>query len=222
MNAIRHVTGELAKDNMMVDQTGRPRDSVYLLNNWHRTLKVFLYVGAVLALLALAVSWREWSQNFSYDPALDLEAITRNPGLLPGWNLAPSVNGSNFFHAAKAFGFFAFTAQGVVASFYILFICVIYGFATWIYRLTTDSTEDELVPNTLSSDPRKGFEKFEPLIETLLSAALAFFVVLYLTRLDDEFVLSDSHGFWRVYQVRSVVWLHEWDRGALQKQRRVV
>ena len=44
-------------------------------------------------------------------------------------------------------------------------------------------------------DPRKGFERFEPLIETLLSLALSFFVVFYLTRLDNEFVLSDSQSF---------------------------
>jgi hypothetical protein len=127
-----------------------------------------------------------------------------NTQLLPGWNLAPTANGSQFFRPAKVFGFFAFTAQGLVAGFYILFICVIYGFATWIYGFTRDSTQDELVPDFESPDPRKGFERFEPLIETLLSAALAFFVVFYLTRLDNEFVLSSSQGFGEF--IRSDLW----------------
>ncbi len=204
MNAIRHVIGELSKSKMIVGSDGEPRDRVYLLNDWHRMLKRFLYVGLVLALLAMAISWREWSLNFAYDPTLDIKAVMKNTGLLPGWNLAPTVNGSQYFRPAKAFAFFAFTAQGLVASFYILFMCVIYGFATWIYRFTRDSTEDELVPDTKSSDPRKGFERFEPLIETLLSLALAFFVVFYLTRLDNEYVLSDSQGFGEF--IRSDLW----------------
>jgi len=173
MNAIRHVIAELAKNKMIVGANGKPRDRVYLLNDWHRLVKRFLYVGLVLALLAIAISWREWFQNFAYDPALGVKTVMAQTGLLPGWNLAPTVNGQQFFRQAKMFGFFAFTVQGLVAGFYILFICVIYGFATWIYRFTTDSTSDELVPDVASPDPRKGFERFEPLIETLLSAALA-------------------------------------------------
>jgi hypothetical protein len=192
MNGIRHVIAELAKHKMVVGKGGVPRERSYLLEDWHRIARRAIYIGSVLGLVALLISWREWLLNFAYNPSLDLATIKQQPGLLPGWNLAPVAHAGRYFRVGKLFGFFAFTAQGFVAAFYISFICVIYGFATWIYRFTTDSTEDELVPDASSSDTRRGFERFEPLIETLLSAALAFFVVFFLTRMDNEFVLSDS------------------------------
>jgi hypothetical protein len=177
---------------MIIGNNRQPRDRSYLLDDWHRSMRWFLYVGVFLGLLALVISWREWLQDFAYDPKLDLNSIIKATGLQLGWTLAPVAHAGEHFSEAKIFGFFAFTAQGLVAAFYLILICLVYGFATWIYRFTTDSTEDELVPDATSSDPRKGFERFEPLIETLLSAALAFFLVFFLTRLDGAFVQSDS------------------------------
>jgi hypothetical protein len=204
LNTIRSVIGNISRAGMIVGPDGAGRDCAYLLEDWHKVLKRFVYVGIVLALVAIGISWREWFQDFSYDPHLDSAAVMKLTGLLPGWNLAPTVNGTQFFRAARVFGFLAFTMQGLVASCYILFICVIYAFATWIYRFTLDSTQDELVPDTSSPDPRMGFERFEPLIETLLSLAIAFFVVFYLTRLDNAYVPADAHGFGEF--VRTDLW----------------
>src|SRR6266536_4160699 len=106
MNGIRHVIAELAKHKMVIGKGGVARERTYLLEDWHRIARRAIYIGLVLGLLALIISWREWLLNFAYDPALDLPLIKQQTGLLPGWNLAPVVHAGHYFREGKLFGFF--------------------------------------------------------------------------------------------------------------------
>jgi hypothetical protein len=192
-NRIREVIRGLADARMIVDGHGEILTEVALQGDWRKTSDRSVRLGVVLGLTALCASWVEWWLDFRYPDVPIAEALLRSK-LGRGWNLAPLLQPPpHHIVVAKIFGFAAFTAQGIFAAMYLLFLCIIFGFAAWLYRFTTDMTDWELVPDTLSDDRRCGFENFEPLVETLLLAALCCFGVFFLIRLDHAFL--DSAAF---------------------------
>ena len=192
-NRIREAIRDLADAGMIVDGQGRTLPETALQSDWRKTLDRFVRVGVVLGLIGLCASWVEWWLDFRYPDVPIAEALLQSK-LARGWNLAPLLQPPpHHIVVAKIFGFAAFTAQGIFAAVYLLFLCIIFGFATWLYRFTTDMTEWELVPDTRSDDRRCGFENFESLVETLLLAALCCFGVFFLIRLDHAFL--DSTAF---------------------------
>ena len=194
-NCIRSVIRDLASAQMIVDANGQPIGEAGLQGDWEKTVSPFLIVGVVLGGIGMIASWIEWWNNFHYtdSPLADVLAKTQ---LAKGWNLAPlSYPPPHHLLAAKIFGLAAYTMQGTIVASYFCFLCVIYGFATWLYNFTTNNTPSELLPDTGSNDTRRGFENFEPMIETLMFAALACFGIVFLTRLDHAFLQSSSATF---------------------------
>jgi hypothetical protein len=190
MNCIRHVVYSLSNHGMVVSENGTSIDKNALLNSWHLIAGKALRVALVLGALALLVSLIEWYSNFFYGAHPIIWPADPN-GLLPGWNLAPVVNGTGWLQAAL-FGFVAYTCQGLTAAAFFAFVCMIMGFAIWIYSYTSDQTAWELIPDLKSSDTRRGFELFEPFVENLLWAAFFFFTVFFLMRIDNAYVQIPS------------------------------
>jgi hypothetical protein len=176
---------------MVVGADGKALTEATLQADWQRISGRAIVAAAILAVVALSASWIEWWMNFHYSLG-QLGDVLANTGLGPGWNLAPLVNPPHHILTVKAFGFLAYTMQGIVASAYIGFLSIMFGFSTWIYQFTTEITGAELVPCTTSDDERRGFENFELLIETLLFASLCCFGIFFLTRLDHAFLASPS------------------------------
>jgi hypothetical protein len=204
VHRIREIIRDLADARMIVDPNGVALSEAELQSEWRTVLSQAARLGVVLGLIGLFASWVEWWIDFRYPDVPIAEALLRSK-LGRGWNLAPLLQPPpHHILVAKIFGFAAFTAQGIFAGVYLLFLCIMFGFATWLYRFSMDTTEWELVPDTRSDDRRCGFENFEPLVETLLLAAICCFGVFFLTRLDHAFLDSaaiDLGGF-----VQSDIW----------------
>jgi len=188
-NCLRTTIRDLADSKMIVRPNGDALTEDELQSDWQKISGRAVIVAMVLSMIGFAASWVEWWINFHYKSG-NLNYVLNSTHLGPGWNLAPLVNPPYKIAPVRVFGFFAYTMQGVLVSAYLGFLCVVYGFGTWISRYTTDATTSELIPNAASGDVRRGFENFESLIETLLFASLCCFGVFYLTRLDHAFLAS--------------------------------
>ena len=198
LNSAVQVIKNLAASQMIVRSDVTPKSERELLESYHRAAGIAVYVAFALCVCAFAFSWHEYYVDCFYNGnPLTLEPTSN--GLLPGWNLAPTISstGASAF-SVKLFGFFAFTAEAVAGSIFLIFCTIIITFSSWIYHYTSESVGDELVPNVLSPDPRRGFEHFEPFIRYVLLSSLAFFGVFFLTRLNGAYILSGESTLWQV------------------------
>jgi hypothetical protein len=189
LSCIRQVIRDLADANMIIDESGRAAPEADLLSDWHRTVCSWVRLVIILAAAGLIASWLEWTRVCVMP--LYSTASAGEP-LLPGWNIAPIGSAGATRIGTATFGFFAYTAQGVVAGAFLAFVVSVLAFSAWIYRYTTDESGEELVPDLTTDDTRRGFENFGPFVENLLFASVSFFFVFFMTRLDQLFVTSTS------------------------------
>jgi hypothetical protein len=188
INSITSTIGALARARMIVTETGSVIDEDALLESWQRYGSHGVLAASLLSIIGLLVSGYEWV-TACLVPAL----YHRTYHLLPGWNIAwNSMERSASAISCAIFGFFAFAAQAAVVAALLLFATLVVAFAVWIFDYTKNSTKAELYPNPRSKDDRRGFENFESFIENLLLAAVTFFFVFFMTRLDALYVYSDS------------------------------
>jgi hypothetical protein len=189
--SIRELISSLVGSGMLVRPDGTLLSEREILDNWHEFGTKPLIVGLALSGIAFVASWIEYYYN-CFVLGRRLSEIGQSGGPVLSWTLAPYFNGANLF-GARLFSFVAFTAQGCAASVFLIFVTVMLAFAAWIFRFTSNEVTEELVPDLKSTDTRRGFERFEPLIVNLLLASCFFFGLFFLTRLDSAFVLS-SHS----------------------------
>jgi len=197
LNNVSQVVRNLSASKMLIREDGVALNDRDLLEHYHRMAGVAVFVGLLLSVLAFVVSWREWYVDcmFAWDPS---RGVDGTKDLLMGWNLAPTVPGSQAtLSANRVFGFCAFTMQAVAGAVFLLFCTMVVTFAAWIYHFTSEQVGDDLVPDVRSPDERRGFEHFEPFLRNILFASLFFFGVFFLTRLNGAYVLSDSKTLWQ-------------------------
>jgi hypothetical protein len=185
---IRDLVFSLVASGMIVRPQGKPPTELQILDEWHEFGRSSVIIGLALSGIAFIASWIEFYYS-CFVLGRHLSEIGQAGGPVLSWTLAPYFNGANL-SGARLFGFVAFTAQGFAASAFLIFVTVMLAFATWIFRFTSNRVTEELIPDLKSTDTRRGFERFEPLIVNLLLAACFFFGLFFLTRLDSAFVLS--------------------------------
>ena len=197
---------------MVVTHPGTAVDHATLVESWRRYGQSGIVAASCLGSIAIAVSAYEYV-TVCLLPAVRVSTL----GLQPGWNIAwSSVEHNASPLSCAIFGLFAFVAQAAVAVGFLFFATLVVTFAMWIFDYTKDSTDVELFPNVRSSDERRGFENFEPFLESLLLAAVTFFFVFFMTRLDALYVYSDSpsnniflKGFTSALREKGAGWLFD-------------
>jgi hypothetical protein len=141
----------------------------------------------VIATIVMIVCWGEWwigSVSPIYIAAQAPERI--------GWTNGAATVDSGISKAGNVtLSFLAFTAQGFVATFFCYTVLIVLAFAIWIYRYA-NAEERKIIPNLASTDRRRGFQIFEPLMLRLLCMALAFTLVLFTIRLQVIYDHSES------------------------------
>jgi len=188
INSINSTIGSLARSRMVVTQSGEAVDHDTLVESWRRYGQTGVLAASFLGLVAMLVSAYEWV-TVCLLPAIRMNTL----GLQPGWNIAwNSIEQRATPLSCVIFGVFAFIAQALVAVEFLFFATLVVTFAMWIFDYTKDSTKAELFPNVHSSDERRGFENFESFLENLLLAAVTFFFVFFMTRVDALYIYSDS------------------------------
>lgn len=183
---------ELANASMIVRNDGTAATASEIVGDWDNYAKAAVKWAIALVLIALLASLIEWWADclrpLSY---LSLTAIPIAKIPAPGWNLTHFLSGGQISAATvAAFGVVAFLGQACIAGAFLVFIAFVVAFASWVFRYTSDESAWELFPNPASDDPRRGFEHFEIFIENLLLAALALFVMFFMTRL--QYLYNDS------------------------------
>jgi hypothetical protein len=108
------------------------------------------------------------------------------------WGLAAIIKGTGkvvSWRANSAFDFVAFTCEALLIGATV---------ACFIYLLHLDQVlpgpeglvDKCLVPNLRSSDPRRGFQKFEQPLQLMLNACLTFFLICYSIRINRLYMRS--------------------------------
>jgi len=192
INGMSQVITELGQARMIVRDDGTAASAEEIRNSWysygHRALQAAVVLGAVAVIASLLEWWRDCIRPLAYTSLASIPAMSMPTS---GWNLAALLSGGQVSpRGVAAFGLLAFAGQAAVATAFLAFITLVLAFASWIFQYTSDESSWELFPNPGSSDTRRGFEHFEIFIENLLLAALALFVVFFMTRL--QFLYNDS------------------------------
>jgi hypothetical protein len=190
LNSIHQTITRIADCGMVVNPRGETVNKLRLSDEWQvygrRAIQSWL-VATLIVVIAVAAEW--W--QVCAVPIFTKMDYTRTAST--GWTLAPHLSGGQISSSATlVFGAFAFLAEATVVSAFLLFICVIFAFAAWVFGYTNEDAADELFPNPKSDDPRRGFESFQLLIENLLLAAVSLFFVFFMTRLHSAFVDSNA------------------------------
>jgi hypothetical protein len=190
INGMSQVITELAQARMIVRDDGVAASADDIKGSWDSYAGPALYAAGLLGIIATIASMIEWWVDCVH-PLSYTSLASIPPTLAPGWNLTSLLSkGQASRLGVAAFGLVAFAGQAAVATAFLSFITLVLAFASWVFRYTGDDSTWELFPNPASADARRGFEHFEIFIENLLLAALALFIVFFMTRL--QYLYNDS------------------------------
>src|SRR5262249_7450542 len=90
-----------------------------------------------------------------------------------------------------AFGFMAFTLQGMSIVVLFLFCALMIQFAVLLWYLADPDTSPHLLPDLDDArDRRRGFQQFEAPLESMLLVVFVAFVLFYLSRLQQVYLRS--------------------------------
>jgi hypothetical protein len=178
LTSIPQIISALARGRMVRSEEGTLADSAALILNWrHRAGKTAM-LAAVLGGIGFIVSWIMY---FAYCIG---PAFRGTVPLLHSWqNATSTAPGSTSPGELAIFGFLAYTSQGAAIACYVYYILMIFTFAAWVFDYTTFEPGSGIFPDLTDSDTRYGFEQFEPFIENVLFASIAFFFQFFMTRL---------------------------------------
>jgi len=193
LNSIHQTIIKVADSRMIVTENGELLDRSSLNPSWQGYGRRAIQVWFVLVFLVGIAVGAEWWHSCIFPLHLTEAQLLAFKTEFPGWTLSPYFShGQIHPFTTVAFGAFAFCAEGAVASVFLLFISVIFAFATWVFGYTNEDVPAELFPNPRSGDLRRGFECFQLFIENLLLATVGLCLVFFMTRIQSVFVDSDS------------------------------
>lgn len=195
LNAIYQTIVRISDSQMIVSENGEPLQKEQLTLAWNKFASYAIQIWFLLTLVILIACGIEWWQACVTPARYVGHQLPANNPPIPGWTLTPYLSGGRVAAVAVyLFGAVAYLAQGIVTAAFLLFISLVFAFACWIFRYTSDDVDAELYPNPRSQDSRKGFECFQLLIENLLLASVTLFFVFFMTRLQYIYIDSNSQS----------------------------
>jgi hypothetical protein len=178
LTSIPQVIITLARGGMLRGDNGEVVSTAELISSWRRKAATTARLAAVLGAAGFVISW------IMYFMFCILSL--KHPSLIGvhSWQYAPSIApGVSSPLKVEIFGFLAFTSQGAAIACYVYYILIIFTFAVWIFDYTNFGFGAGIYPDLAETDTRYGFERFEPFIENVLAASIAFFFQFFMTRL---------------------------------------
>jgi hypothetical protein len=183
LTSVPQVIATLARGRMVRNDAGELASPADLISNWRRRAGKSAWLAWSLGVIGFVVSWiMYWV--YCFRPAFGL-----GRAMVHSWqNAVAIVQGVSTPPKLAIFGFLAYTSQGAAIACYLYYIIMIFTFAAWVFDYTKfDYTKTEpgagIFPDLSEADNRYGFERFEPLIENVLLASIAFFFQFFMTRL---------------------------------------
>lgn len=156
--------------------------------SWIDALKSGVKVWLILSLVAFLYSYYEYFSE-SYR-TLSVGII--DPSISPDWTvgcLLADIRNCNL-NTNQIFNAYAFTLQGINASFGLLLFCIAGSYGFFIYSHTNYNDDWFFIPNIKSSDPRKGFEVFEEIGMLLLTLGIVAYTGVYFIILQNLYLLD--------------------------------
>lgn len=175
---------------MFVDDQGNalPDGASKATSIFRARTKAMSPVVDLLAVVCLVASLGEWYAE-SVGPLLG-QFETREVD----WAVALNGQGVASEVANGLFALLAFVMQATWAAFLLAYLALAIAFEQTIDELTDRRKPPFLVPDVGSDDPRLGFERVGALVDDLLFAFGAIFIVLWLTRLQNLFLRSTAES----------------------------
>jgi hypothetical protein len=178
LTSIPQIIAMLARGRMVRTEDGELADSTALILNWRHSAEKTARLAAVLGIIGFIVSWIMY---FAYCVAPAF--LGAHPGAHSWQNATTIAPGTSSPTEIAIFGFLAYTSQGAAIACYVYYILMVFTFAAWVFEYTKFEPGSGIYPNLSESDSRYGFEQFEPFIENVLFASIAFFFQFFMTRL---------------------------------------
>lgn len=177
LTSIPQVIITLARGGMLRTDSGEVVSTAELISSWRRKAATTARLAAVLGAAGFVISWGMY--------VMFCVRSIHHPSLIGvhSWQYAPSIApGVSSPLKVAIFGFLAYTSQGAAIACYVYYILIIFTFAVWVFDYTNFGGAG-IYPDLSETDTRYGFERFEPLIENVLAASIAFFFQFFMTRL---------------------------------------
>jgi hypothetical protein len=178
LTSIPQIIATLARGRMVRNDNGEPADSVALISNWRHRARKTAQLAGVLGTIGFVVSWIMYFV-YCVRPLIG----TAHVGGHGSQNATIIAQGTSSPTEVAIFGFVAYTSQGAAISCYVYYILMIFTFANWVFDYTRFEPGSGIYPDLSETDGRYGFEQFEPFIENVLFASIAFFFQFFMTRL---------------------------------------
>jgi len=192
LSAYKKVPGlldSLVRGGMLLDSGGNIIGSSNdLLIRWDAILRrCLLGPGLSLAIIVLIACLVEWWGTSAHPLLASNPAIAWEKEL--DWSVGVLLNNphaSVLLRVSNAvFTFVCFLLQALAASCLLLFCLMNFTFAVFVQGMS-------IVPSLKSSDKRCGFEKFEPLLQDVLFAAVFASLLFYTSRLQNAYLHSGT------------------------------
>jgi hypothetical protein len=151
-------------------------------NRWRRWF-VLLFCTVVPAILMVEWYLNNYRRLYKADKAPGINDVD--------WGLACNIVECTKVQRGLNVGldFFAFAAE----AFYVAILLVFIVYAADLARVLTREAREldiEIWPTLKSSDPRRGFEEFEPLLNRTLIVVLVGYLLAYVVRLENLYLTS--------------------------------
>lgn len=191
---------ELAQRRMVVSAALQPITEEELAGAWQARLQRGTKWLLPLVVLAFGYSLYEWWGYSGHSLKHEQLPFDSKSGEREGdWSIAaildpagelrtdvdPLTRGLN-----GAFSFVCFLAQGVWASYFGLAIWLLMMIAFFVLDLSRHRGASRVLPDVRSADQRRGFERFEGVIEYCLLTLAAFYAMFYLSRVWNLYLRS--------------------------------
>ncbi len=164
-------------------------DGAIINDEWVMYLRGGIKIWLYLCIVAFLYSWFE----FYIESYLPTTSGKINTTISPDWSIGCFLSSCNQ-NMNMFFSAYAFTIQGLIASFGLLLFCVSGSYGFFIYRHSDINNSNNwfFIPNINSPDKRKGFESFEEIGMLLLMLGLIAYTVIYLIILQNQYLADNS------------------------------
>ncbi len=197
LKAIDSMIVELQKTHMLFRRGAFVKRPHEVKASWESCLGGALVIWFLFALGGYLLSIYEWYTNSArplcmYQNLAALEDANKQQGAETveiDWAVGHLLNPGVEKYTNLVFSFLAFSMQGVAVAIFFLFLAVCAAFIFFTMKHTWWS-EVQFVPDLSDPDRRRGFERFEPVGIFMLIDAIGFYLVFYLSTLQNMYLAS--------------------------------
>jgi hypothetical protein len=178
----------LSRRGMFLNENWRPVASSRIDKLWRERIdKASRLPMLIILTMAIFLSFEEWYRT-NFRPLIisenEISEAARD------WGVGAVLVGESSLQARLAnltFDFLCFTLQAVFIFYVMTYFCTMAYLSIFI-RDDLSKDKIQLVPDIHSHDSRRGFEIFEPVLNSMLLAGLFAYIMAYFSRLQNIYL----------------------------------